>query len=111
MIDSGHCQGLVNCQANVFLELWIIVKLCVRVSARSDTLCCRTGASVKQQSPDWRVSHFRSQAAKARVRALSASTDEDREEFLHLARNWEALAREAAKVGPIGIEQEGFASH
>jgi len=60
--------------------------------------------------PFGRIEHFREQAAKARERALAASSSEDREEFLHLARNWEQLAREAASVGWADNWQEGSLS-
>lgn len=46
---------------------------------------------------DPRVEEYRREAAAARIRA--ASNPANRNEFLHVAENWEALAREVERLG------------
>lgn len=45
---------------------------------------------------DKRVEEYRREAAAARIRA--ASNPANRNEFLHVAENWEALAREVERL-------------
>jgi hypothetical protein len=52
---------------------------------------------------DRRVEEYRREAAAARIRA--ANDPAHRKEFLHVAENWEALAREIERLG--GVFRQG----